>query len=35
MTEGETLYLFGVIVAFDAFSAMLAYSQVTSGRLKR
>ncbi len=35
MTEGETLYLIGVIVAFVAFSAMLAYSQVTSGGPKR
>ncbi len=35
MTEGETLYLIGVIVAFVAFSAMLAYAQITSGRPKR
>ena len=35
MTEGETLYLIGVIVAFVALSVMLAYSQVTSGRPKR
>ncbi len=26
MTGGETLFLIGVIVAFVAFSAMLAYS---------
>jgi hypothetical protein len=35
MTEGETLYLIGVIVIFVAFSAMLAYMQVTSGGPKR
>ena len=35
MTEGETLYLIGVIVAFVAFSAMLAYSQMTSGGSER
>ncbi len=35
MTEGETLYLIGVIAALVAFSAMLAYAQITSGRPKR
>ena len=35
MTEGEALHLIGVIVAFVAFSAMLAYAQITSGRPKR
>jgi hypothetical protein len=35
MTGGETVYLIGVIAAFVAFSAMLAYSQITSGRPKR
>ena len=35
MTEGETLYLIGVIAAFVAFSAMLACAQITSGRPKR
>ncbi len=34
MTEGETLYLIGVIVAFVAFSAMLAWAQRTSDRPK-
>lgn len=32
MTGGETVFLIGVIVAFVAFSAMLAYAQITSGR---
>ena len=31
MTGGETWFLIGVIAAFVAFSAMLAYSQITSG----
>ena len=35
MSEGETLYLIGVIAAFVAFSAMLADAQSTSGRPKR
>jgi hypothetical protein len=35
MTGGETLFLIVVIVVFVAFSAMLAYSQITSGRPKR
>ena len=35
MTGAETVFLIGVIVAFVAFSAMLAYSQITSGRPKR
>lgn len=35
MTDGETLYLIGVIVAFIAFSAMLAYSSMTAPRPKR
>ncbi len=35
MTGGEMLFLIGVIVAFVAFSAMLAYAQITSGRPKR
>jgi hypothetical protein len=35
MTGGETVFLIGVIVAFVAFSAMLAYAQITSGRPKR
>lgn len=30
MTSGETLFLIGVIVAFVVFSAMLAYSSMTS-----
>ncbi len=35
MTGGETAFLIGVIVAFAAFSAVLAYAQITSGRPKR
>ncbi len=35
MTGGETVFLIGVIVAFVAFSAMLAYAQITSSRPKR
>ncbi len=35
MTGGEAVFLIGVIVAFVAFSAMLAYSQLTSARPKR
>jgi len=35
MTGGETVFLIGVIVAFVAFSAVLAYSQMTSGAPKR
>jgi hypothetical protein len=40
MTGGETVFLIGVIVAFVAFSAVLAYSQLaysqtTSGKPKR
>ncbi len=35
MTGGETVFLIGVIVAFVAFSAVLAYSQITSGGPKR
>ena len=31
MTGGEMLYSIGVIAASVAFSAMLAYSQMTSG----
>ena len=34
MTGGETLFLIGVIAAFVAFCAMLAYSQVTTRRPK-
>ncbi len=34
MTGGETAFLIGVIVAFVAFSAVLAYAQITSGRPK-
>ena len=34
MTGGETLFLIGVIAAFVAFGAMLAYSQVTTRRPK-
>ena len=30
MTSGETFFLIGVIVAFVVFSAMLAYSSMTS-----
>ena len=30
MTSGETLFLIGVIAAFVIFSAMLAYSSMTS-----
>ncbi len=35
MTGGETVFLIGVIVAFVAFSAVLAYSQMNSGGPKR
>jgi len=35
MTVGETIYLIGVIVAFVAFTAMLAYSSKTSAGPKR
>jgi len=35
MTDGETFYLIGVIVAFVAFSAMLAYSSKSSPGPKR
>ena len=35
MGGGETLYLIGVIAAFVAFSTMLAYAQIPSGRPKR
>jgi hypothetical protein len=31
MTDGETLILIGVIAFFVVFSAVLAYSQITSG----
>ena len=31
MTDGEALYLIGVITAFVVFGAVLAYSQITSG----
>lgn len=31
MTDGEALYLIGVITAFVVFGAGLAYSQITSG----
>ncbi len=31
MTGGETVFLIGVIAAFVAFSAVLAYSQIMSG----
>ncbi len=30
MTDGEALYLIGVIALFVVFSAVLAYSQITS-----
>ncbi len=35
MTGGETVFLIGVIAAFVAFSAGLAYAQITSDRPKR
>ncbi len=35
MTGGEMVFLIAVIVAFVAFSAVLAYSQITSGGPKR
>ncbi|MFQ5776131.1 MAG: hypothetical protein ACE5GS_16555 [Kiloniellaceae bacterium] len=35
MTTGETYYLIGVIVAFIAFSAVLAYSSIDSGGAKQ
>ncbi len=35
MTGGETVFLICVVVAFVAFSAMLAYSQITAGGPKR
>ena len=35
MTEAETLYLIGVIVAAAAFCAMLAYSHIAAGRPRR
>jgi hypothetical protein len=35
MTGGEAVFLTGVIVAVIAFSALLAYSQITCGGLKR
>jgi hypothetical protein len=35
MTGGEVVFLAGVIAAFVAFSAVLAYSQIKSGRPKR
>jgi hypothetical protein len=35
MTGGETAFLIGVIVAFVAFSAVLAHAQMTSGKPKR
>ena len=31
MTDGEALYLIGVIALFVVFGAVLAYSQITSG----
>ena len=31
MTGGETVFLLGVVVAFAAFSATLAWAQMTSG----
>ncbi len=31
MTDGEALYLIGVIALFVVFSAGLAYAQITSG----
>ena len=31
MTGGETVFLLGVLVAFVAFSATLAWSSMTSG----
>jgi hypothetical protein len=31
MTEFETVFLFGVIAAFVAFSATLAWASITSG----
>ncbi len=31
MTDGETLFLIGVIALFVVFSAGLAYAQITSG----
>jgi cbb3-type cytochrome oxidase subunit 3 len=35
MTDGEVLYLIGVIALFAVFIAVLAYSQITSGGPKR
>jgi len=35
MTDGEVLYLIGVIAAFVAFTLMLAYSSMTSPGPKR
>ena len=35
MTEGEAIYLAGVIAAFVVFSAVLAYAQIKSGGRKR
>jgi hypothetical protein len=35
MTDGEVLYLIGVIVAFVAFTLMLGYSSMTSPGPKR
>ncbi len=35
MTGGETVFLIGVIVAFVAFSLVLAYAQITSDKPKR
>ncbi len=34
MTGGETVFLIGVIVAFVAFSVVLLYAQMTSGKPK-
>jgi hypothetical protein len=30
MTSGETVFLIGVLLAFGAFSAVLAYSSITA-----
>ncbi len=35
MTGGETVFVICVVVAFVAFSAVLAYSQITAGGPKR
>jgi hypothetical protein len=35
MTEGEAIYLAGVIAVFVVFGAVLAYAQIKSGGRKR